>query len=133
MELRSRVRHRLSADAVFTWEGPQRNKLFGEGLTRDISVAGAFIFTRTTPPLGAFVDLEILLSSPVENKGRSVQIKTHAKVIRVDHETNCEGFAATSSDFTLLFDRDTRDAFGISNIGNSDAGVWVLKERKQHR
>jgi hypothetical protein len=85
-------------------------------VTRDISVAGAFIFTRTTPPVGAALDLEVFLSSPVGTGRRSVQIKANATVVRVDHEAHCEGFAAVSRDFTLLFDQDTRNAFGISSL-----------------
>jgi hypothetical protein len=98
-ELRNRVRYRLSADAVFTWNGPSQ-RLRGEGTTREISVAGAFIFTRTCPPVGATVELEVFLSS-VPTK--AVQIKTIAKVIRVEHSEKVEGFAAVSQDFQLLF------------------------------
>jgi len=116
MELRNRVRYRLFADAVFAWEGPQGNRFFGEGITRDISVSGAFIFTRTFPPVGAILELEIFLSPPSGGSGRTVEIKTAATVIRVEHQANCEGFAATSKDFTLLFDRNTEDAFGISGV-----------------
>ena len=83
-------------------------------------MAGAFIFTRTTPPVGATVDLEIFLPSSVGTEGRSVQIKTSAKVIRVDHEPGGDGFAAISRDFTLLFDRDTKSAFGISSIDDDE-------------
>ena len=100
-ELRNRVRYRLTADAVFTWDGPSQS-LRGEGITRDISVAGAFIFTRTCPPVGATVELEMFLSS-IPTRAKSVQIKTIAKVIRVEHSPTVEGFAAVSQDFQLLF------------------------------
>jgi PilZ domain len=120
MELRNRVRYRLSADAVFAWEGPHSNQLLGEGVTRDISVAGAFIFTRTCPPVGARVDLEIFLSPAPGSGRRTVQIKTEARVIRVEHDGPAEGFAAVSQDFTLLFDRNTRREFGVS--GTDDEG-----------
>jgi hypothetical protein len=118
MELRNRVRFRLSAAAVFAWQGASGQRLLGEGLTRDISVTGTFIFTKTTPPVGAIVDLKIFLSYPVGKGSRSVQIKTRVEVIRVDHEVNCEGFGAISRDFTLLFDRNGRKVFGISSIDN---------------
>lgn len=120
MELRNRVRYRLSADAVFAWHGPQGKRLLAEGLTRDISVAGAFIFTRTCPPVGATLDLEIFLPSSPALQNRMVQIKTVASVIRVEHEFNREGFAATSQDFTLLFDRNTRNALGISSVDKDE-------------
>jgi PilZ domain len=116
IEVRNRVRYRLSADAVFSWEGPQRNCLLAEGVTRDISVAGAFIFTRTCPPVGAMLDLEIFLSSAPGSKGRTVQIKTVARVIRVEHSNGGGGFAAVSRDFTLLFVGKRRNAFGVSGL-----------------
>jgi hypothetical protein len=115
MELRNRVRYRLSANAVFGWEGPQGNRLVGEGLTRDISVAGAFIFTRTSPPVGATLELDIFLSPAAGNGGRTVRIKTEATVIRVEHSARAEGFAAVSRDFTLLFDVSTRNAVSVSS------------------
>jgi hypothetical protein len=118
-ELRNRVRYRLSADAVFAWDGPSQNRLQGEGVTRDISVAGAFILTRTCPPVGATVELEIFLSS-TPTKNRRVQIKTVARVIRVEHSLAVEGFAAVSRDFTLLFDSKGRQKFQISSMEQND-------------
>lgn len=106
MELRKRVRYRLSAGAVFGWQGPKGNRLLAEGITRDISVAGAFIFTRTCPPVGATVELEIFLSTAPGSGVRAVHIKTEASVIRVEYSADAEGFAAVSRDFTLLFDSD---------------------------
>jgi hypothetical protein len=120
MELRSRVRHRLSADAVFTWEGPFNKRLVAEGVTRDISVAGAFIFTRSCPPMGATLELEIFLSPAPGSRARTVLIKTEARVIRVEHSGAVEGFAAVSRDFTLLFDYRTKNAFGVSCVTSAD-------------
>jgi PilZ domain len=117
MELRNRVRYRLAADAVFAWHGSQGNRLLGEGTTRDISVSGAFIFTRMCPPIGATLELEIFLSR-AGGSARTVEIKAAATVIRVEHQPNCEGFAAISKDFTLLFDKNTEDAFGISGVND---------------
>src|SRR5580693_56142 len=104
MELRNRVRYRLSADAVFAWEGAQHDRFLGEGLTRDISLAGTFIFTLTCPPVGATVQLDVLLSPTTSAPGKSVRIKAEATVVRVEHSDALEGFAAISQDFTLLFE-----------------------------
>jgi hypothetical protein len=119
IELRKRVRYRLSADAIFAWEGPERSRLVAEGVTRDISVAGAFIFTRTCPPLGTSVDLEIILSPAPESGRNAVRIKTEAKVIRVEH-AEVEGFAATSQDFTLLFEENSGGSFGVTGIDSGE-------------
>ena len=115
MELRNRVRYRLSADAVFAWEGAQHDRFLGEGLTRDISLAGAFIFTLTCPPVGATVQLDVLLSPTTSAPGKSVRIKAEAKVVRVEHSDALEGFAAVSQDFTLSFESN-RDAFYVSSV-----------------
>jgi hypothetical protein len=120
MELRSTVRHRICADAVFTWEGPLNKRLLAEGVTRDIGVAGVFIFTRTCPPVGAIVELEIFLTPKLSDRRRTVQIKTEARVIRVEHSDAAEGFAAVSKDFTLLFDSKTRNAFGVSGTDSRE-------------
>ena len=122
-ELRNRVRYRLSANALFAWEGPQRSRLQAEGVTRDISVAGAFVFTRTCPPVGARLELDIFLSPAPGSGGRTVRIKTEAKVIRVEHSFGAEGFAAVSQDFTLLFDVNTRNAFSVSSADKTEGGT----------
>ena len=115
MELRNRIRYRLSADAVFAWEGAQHSRLLGEGITRDISVLGTFIFTLTCPPVGATVQLEVFLVPTTGASRKNVRIKTEATVIRVEHSAGSEGFAAISQDFTLLFEDNKRNAFWVSS------------------
>jgi hypothetical protein len=123
IELRNRVRYRLSAEAVFAWEGAQNGRLVGQGVTRDISLAGVFIFTRTSPPVGATLKLDIFLSPAPASGGKVVRIKTEATVIRVEHSAAAEGFAAVSQDFTLLFDSNTRNAFCVSSAHKSEGGI----------
>jgi hypothetical protein len=120
MELRNRVRYRLSADAIFAWEGAQHGRLLGKGVTRDISLTGAFIFTSTCPPVGATVELDVFLYPVSGAVGKRVQIRTKAKVIRVEHSAETEGFAAVSQDFTLLFDSNGRNRFSISSAEEND-------------
>jgi hypothetical protein len=116
------VRYRLGADAVFTWKGAQDARLLGEGVTRDISLAGVFVFTRTCPPVGATLELDIFLSPAPGNRGKTVRIKTEAVVVRVEH-SGVEGFAAVSQDFTLLFDSEKRDAFYVSSAKSSEREI----------
>ena len=84
MELRSRVRHRFSADAVFTWQNAESMYLHGEGVTRDVSASGAYIFSLTCPPVGATIQLDVLLF-PLDSGARTLRLKTEARVIRVEH------------------------------------------------
>lgn len=117
MELRNRVRYRLSADAVFAWEGAQHARLLGDGITRDISITGAFVFTATSPPVGTIVHLDVFLSSRLgRGPEKKIRIKTEAEVVRVEHSAMAEGFAAVSRDFTLMFGRDHRNSLCVCSI-----------------
>ncbi len=71
MELRKRVRHRLAADAVFTWEGAEHTPLYGEGIQLEVSLL------------------------PLDGGSRTLRFKTAATVIRVEHANagGDEGFA----------------------------------------
>jgi len=102
IELRKRVRHRLAADAVFTWQSATGGWLHGEGVTRDVSAGGAFLFSLTCPPVGAKIQLDVLLF-PLEGGTRSLQLKTEATVIRVEHASAVgnEGFAVVLEGLNL--------------------------------
>ena len=102
MELRKRVRHRLAVDAVFTWRGAEDSWLHGEGVTRDLSAGGAFLFSLTCPPVGAAIQLDVLLF-PLEGGTRSLRLKTEATVIRVEHGSDVgnEGFAVVLEGLNL--------------------------------
>lgn|SRR5260370_40123627 len=102
MELRKRVRHRLSADAVFTWESAERMYLHGEGVTRDVSSSGVYIFSLTCPPVGATIQLEVLLFA-LASGARTLRLKTDATVIRVEHGSAAgeEGFAVVQEGLSL--------------------------------
>jgi hypothetical protein len=103
MELRTRVRHRLSSEALFTWESAHSTYLHGEGITRDISSSGVYIFSLTCPPVGATIQLDVLLF-PLETGGRSLRLKTNATVIRVEHGSTPteEGFAVVLEGLSLV-------------------------------
>lgn len=123
MELRNRVRYRLKAEALFAWEGADHDQFLGEGVTRDISMAGTFVFTSTCPPVGATVQLDVLLSPALGSARRTVRIKTQARVIRVDHTTSSEGFATASEDLNLLFDSNKRNAFCVSTLERTNGRI----------
>ena len=61
MDMRKEIRYRLEAPAIFTWENFQNKRLQGEGLTRDISLLGAFILTPTCPPNMSIIRVEVAL------------------------------------------------------------------------
>ncbi|MGD0964972.1 MAG: PilZ domain-containing protein [Candidatus Acidiferrales bacterium] len=103
MEKRSNTRYRLVASVVFRWEKTDGGFLQGEGVTRDISVNGAFIHAPSGPPVDVPVKLEVLLPRP-QSAGRSVTIVSEAQVIRVEcpREPHArEGFAVISAGFAI--------------------------------
>src|ERR1700730_16921969 len=84
-ERRSVVRYRTEVPVVFHW-GPNGDQCWhGEGFTRDISVAGAHVFSNVCPPINALVNVEILLPrSPEVIKPR---MSAKMRVVRVDKES----------------------------------------------
>ena len=100
MDMRKEIRYRLEAPAVFTWENFQSNCLHGEGLTRDISLLGAFILTPTCPPNRTIIRVEVALPS-LTGIHADIRILGEARVVRVDHASRGRGengFAVVRAD-----------------------------------
>lgn len=100
VELRKANRYRLSAPSVILWApegGPAES---GRGVIRDINASGVYIVTSAHPPVGARVQLEILLPQMANNQP-GMQLHGEGTVIRVDSgsidERTCGvgGFAAS--------------------------------------
>src|SRR5882762_11015926 len=102
MEMRREMRYRLDASALFSWESAQHRRLQGEGVTRDISVFGAFIVTPTCPPIDVPIQLMVVLPSLTGRKP-VIRVSGAARVLRVDHSSKGEGengFAVVSENFS---------------------------------
>jgi len=102
MEMRKEIRYRLDAPALFSWESSQHERLQGEGITRDISVFGAFIVTPMCPPVDVPIQVEVVLPSLTGPKP-VIRVSGEARVLRVDHSSKGEGengFAVVSEDFS---------------------------------
>jgi len=99
-EMRKEIRYRLGTLAVFTWEGANRRRLKGEGMTRDISVQGAYILTATSPPADCVVRLDLMLP-PFAGPKTAMRITGEARVIRVEHRSGDDesnGFAVVADE-----------------------------------
>ncbi len=85
----------------YLWEDQPGNRLQGEGMSRDISVKGAFIFSPSPPPIGATVELDVAI--PGFDAAPIVGLKGEARVLRVKHgaEEGTNGFAVVGQGFTL--------------------------------
>jgi|ERR1700739_3764781 hypothetical protein len=99
-EMRKEIRYRLGTLAVFSWEGANRRRLKGEGMTRDISIQGAYILTATNPPADCIVRLDLMLP-PLTGPKTAMRITGEARVIRVEHRpgnNGTDGFAVVTDD-----------------------------------
>ncbi len=97
IELRRAKRYRLSVPALFTWapqEGKPRN---GKGVTRDVNASGVYVLTDVLPPVGALVQLDILIPK-LEDPGFGMSLAGEGVVLRVEPQgagTSEAGFAAS--------------------------------------
>ncbi len=100
MEMRKEIRYRLDAPAVFSWEGASHARLRGEGITRDVSIQGAFILTATMPPPDCTIQLDLLLPSLAGMK-TMMRVTGKARVLRLERRSTdiwIHGFAVVTDD-----------------------------------
>lgn len=102
MQLRSASRYHLAAAATFRWQSSAGGFVEGQGITRDISVKGAFILTPNCPPAGIVLNVEVCL--PQFQNGHPMKMVCEGRVIRVEHPLLGErrdGFAILAEDFAI--------------------------------
>jgi len=102
VERRKAIRYRMSTAVIFRWSGPDNERFQGEGVTRDMSVAGVFVLTSTCPPPNAFIQMEVIL--PFLDGVSNARMKSEMTVLRVEHdiaESKRSGFSALGAGFSL--------------------------------
>lgn len=94
IELRKNHRYRFCAPVFFYWATPNEPVRSGEGVTRDVDTNGAYINVRELPPVGALVQLEIMLPS-LSGGGTGAHLSGEGVVLRVEpHNGNAPGALA---------------------------------------
>ena len=92
----------MRAQVIFRWGKSQKGPFHGEGTTRDVGLAGAYVFTGTCPPINEKVQLEIIL--PPLFTGSSTRVRAEMKVLRVEQGSGSEGrggFSVFGKGFSL--------------------------------
>ena len=92
----------MNASVMFRWRGPENGNYQGEGVTRDMSVAGAFVLTATCPPPNFVLQMEVFL--PLSDGGSKALMKADMMVLRVEHDTagnKQSGFSVVGKGFSL--------------------------------
>jgi PilZ domain len=101
-ERRSVVRYRTEVPVTFHWGSTDANRTYSEGVTRDISVAGAYVFSEICPPIDALVHVDILL--PMSSGADKPRMSAKMRVVRIDDRSRQQktGFSVTGKSFALL-------------------------------
>jgi hypothetical protein len=92
---RKAVRFQMLVPVVFRWVDEQGVTQRGAGFTRDISVAGLFVYSATPPPADAVVELEVVLPLN-QGTGQGSRLRAPGRVVRVEGSGERSGFAAMS-------------------------------------
>lgn len=103
MEHRKYNRYRLGVPVIFSWRNTGHAQHEGVGLTRDISIAAAFVATATPPPLKANIKLKVFLP-PARGLAPPVRIHGKGQVVRVEPIKDRDapgGFAVVGKPFVL--------------------------------
>jgi PilZ domain len=64
-ERRKHIRYPVGAAVFFSWRKGERSSFRSEGMTRDISLRGAYVSSATCPPVDTVVEMEIFLPQPL--------------------------------------------------------------------
>ena len=89
-ERRKASRYRLRLPVLFSWTQGNKSHTLG-GFTRDVSVTGVFVTSRTVPPPQATVNLELLL--PALDQMPENAIRATGSVVRTFVSSQPQGFA----------------------------------------
>ena len=95
-ERRKYNRYRLELPVIFSWKDARGILQKGVGLTRVMSIRGAFIFATRPPPLNASLDLEVYL--PPTSAAQPPRLHGQGQVFRVEsaHGRRRAGFAVAA-------------------------------------
>jgi hypothetical protein len=97
------IRFPLEAPVTFWWNDIFGTRREGQGRSRDISESGAFILTKTCPPVGTRLGLKILLEEAAETT-RAIRVEIDGHILRIDEISTTreiQGFAVFSDEAIL--------------------------------
>jgi hypothetical protein len=96
IELRKAKRYRLSAPALFMWAPKDGKPQSGQGVIRDINTSGIYVLTDAVPPIGARVQMEIVLPKLVDTSP-GMHLQGEGVVLRCEFgDASKRGFAASA-------------------------------------
>ena len=103
MQVRNYARRSLVLQILFACEDKRGVRRRGDGITRDVSAGGTFLFTETCPPAGTKIEFELFLPK-ISEQSSKIRVQGEGRVLRVELPREGEersGFAATHMEFVL--------------------------------
>lgn len=126
MERRGASRFQLRLVVAFSWKDDAGVLRTGEGRSRDVTGRGIYVHSELAPPVGAHVEMNVLLPQPTSLMGPA-ELYAEGRVVRIDltqPPAVIGGFAAMNHTVTLRDSRgrvvDGQDSwrdFGIDRRG----------------
>lgn len=119
IELRKNYRYRLSAPVSFYWAAPNGPPQSGDGMTRDIDAIGAYIDSRELPPVGALVQMDIMLPT-LSGGGPGAHLTGEGVVLRADpHNDKTPGTAGSGFAVSMQFHVESSESV-LSHLKRSE-------------
>ena len=103
MQVRNYTRRSLELPILFDWRDKRGVRCRGDGITRDVSAGGIFLFTKTCPPAGIKFEFELFLPK-ISEQSSIIRVQGEGRVLRVELPREGEersGFAAAHMEFVL--------------------------------
>jgi hypothetical protein len=85
VEQRKAFRYAMVATAAFVWQDERGIQQRSEGITRDMSGSGAFIYAAVGPTEQVPVRIEFALP-PIEEGKAPLRVRVKARVVRVERD-----------------------------------------------
>jgi hypothetical protein len=104
VERRKDNRFLLRVPVTFKWTDEQARPHEGSGFSLDISTSGIFVITEVYPPVGAAVEVEVLLPSLRGFAPQGLRLSAPGIVRRV---IETQGFASTNDFAAMAAKRET--------------------------
>jgi hypothetical protein len=98
VEFRAAVRYALRATVLFSWERERGVDSKAEGVTRDMSTHGVFVYSLVLPPEDTSVRIEVTFP-PLQEGAPPLQIDVQGRVVRVERnakDSAYSGFAVST-------------------------------------
>jgi hypothetical protein len=127
MERRGATRYRLQLAVTFSWKDESGVVHGSEGQSRDLNSRGIYVHSSTVPPVGAPVEMNVLLTR-FESMKRPAELHAQGRVVRIQSggsDPERPGFAAMNHTAIL------RDAEGRRLTRQDPWSEFGLGESKE--